>query len=197
MKEYYDARAAEYDEWYLGDGRFAELERPGWEPDLRDLIATLAALAPARTLDIACGTGFLTRELPGTLTGLDQSERMLAIARRRLPDATFVRGDALAVPFLEGSFDRVFTAHFYGHLEARERECFLGEARRVAPELILVDSATRPEHPRVQWQRRVLNDGSSYQVYKRYFRAGDLADELGGGDVLHESRWFVAIASRS
>ena len=30
MKEYYDTRAPEYDEWYLGLGRFAARERPGW-----------------------------------------------------------------------------------------------------------------------------------------------------------------------
>lgn len=29
MKEYYDTRAPEYDEWYLGIGRFAAFERDG------------------------------------------------------------------------------------------------------------------------------------------------------------------------
>jgi hypothetical protein len=29
VKTYYDARAPEYDEWYLGLGKFAEFERPG------------------------------------------------------------------------------------------------------------------------------------------------------------------------
>jgi hypothetical protein len=30
MKQYYDTRAPEYDEWYLRRSRFAERERPGW-----------------------------------------------------------------------------------------------------------------------------------------------------------------------
>jgi ubiquinone/menaquinone biosynthesis C-methylase UbiE len=39
----------------------------------------LAALPPARTLDVACGTGFLTRHLRGDLTAIDQSDEMVAI----------------------------------------------------------------------------------------------------------------------
>jgi hypothetical protein len=30
-------------------------------------------------------------------------------------------------------------------------------------------------------------------VYKRYFRADELVEELGGGEVLHEGRWFVMV----
>jgi ubiquinone/menaquinone biosynthesis C-methylase UbiE len=72
VKKYYDTRAPEYDEWYLGRGRFAKLERPGWDREVQQLVAALHALAPARTLDVACGTGFLTRHLRGEITALDQ-----------------------------------------------------------------------------------------------------------------------------
>ena len=81
MKEYYDTRAPEYDEWYEGTGRFAERDRPGWRELLGELADTIRALPPARTLDVACGTGYATRWLPGEITGLDQSANMLAIAR--------------------------------------------------------------------------------------------------------------------
>ena len=196
VREYYDARAAEYDEWYQGLGRFDGLDRPHWDDELHELERTLAALPPARTLDVACGTGFLTRHLAGELTGLDQSERMLAIARDRIPVATFIRGDALALPFADGSFERVFTGHFYGHLEEADRQRFLGEARRVGPELVVVDAARRRDRPALEpRQERILNDGSRYEVYKRYFTGGQLAEELGGGEVLHEGRWFVVVRS--
>jgi ubiquinone/menaquinone biosynthesis C-methylase UbiE len=194
MKEYYDARAAEYDEWYTGAGLFAARERPGWTDAVRALEQAVAELPPARTLDVACGTGFLTRHLAGEVVGLDQSARMLDIARERAPHAQFVQGDATALPFEDGSFDRVFTGHFYGHLEGPTRHAFLAEARRLAPELIVVDSATRPDHEREEWQTRVLNDGSRHQVYKRYFDPDALAAELGGGIVLHVSDWFVMVA---
>jgi ubiquinone/menaquinone biosynthesis C-methylase UbiE len=195
MKQYYDTRAPEYDEWYLGLGKFAERDRPGWEDDLRTLEHTVAALPPATTLDVACGTGFLTRHLHGEITALDQSPRMLEIAGERLPAATLVAGDALALPFGDDAFDRVFTGHFYGHLRAPERATFLAQARRVAAELVVVDAALQDDHAPEEWQTRVLNDGSRHRVYKRFFDARALADELGGGTVLHAGRWFVMVSS--
>ncbi|MGN6872755.1 MAG: class I SAM-dependent methyltransferase [Solirubrobacteraceae bacterium] len=195
MKEYYDARAPEYDEWYLDQGLYAARERPGWHDAVRALEQAVASLPAARTLDVACGTGFLTRHLAGPVTGLDQSERMVEIARERVPDGRFVQGDAMELPFEDGSFDRVFTGHFYGHLKGDTREAFLAQAHRLAPELVVVDSAVRPDHEREEWQTRVLNDGSRHRVYKRYFDADELAAELGGGTVLHSGDWFVMVAT--
>ena len=195
MKAYYDLRAPEYDEWYRGAGRFAERERPGWEQEVEALGHALASLRPARTLDIACGTGFLTRHLAGEIVGLDQSEAMLEEARRQAPNATFAQGDALSLPFEDGAFERVFTAHFYGHLEGDDRERFLAEARRLAPELVVVDSALREDVDAEERQERILNDGSRWEVYKRYFEPVALAHELGGGETVFAGRWFVAVRS--
>ena len=137
VKAYYDTRAPEYDEWFLGTGVFAARDRPGWDAAVLTLERDLAALPPLRTLDVACGTGFLTRHLPGDVVAFDQSPRMLAITAERLPGAVLVQGDALArLPFEDGRFERVFTSHFYGHLQDDERECFLAEAFRVAPQLV-------------------------------------------------------------
>jgi ubiquinone/menaquinone biosynthesis C-methylase UbiE len=194
-RRYYDLRAPEYDEWYLGVGRFEGTERPGWDEELAELFGVVAALAPARVLDVACGTGFLTQHLRGEITAIDQSETMLAIARERCPHATLLHADALALPFADGSFDRVFTGHFYGHLRDEHRERFLTEARRLAPGLVVVDTAVRPGVGREEVNERILNDGSRYDVYKRYFDAGELAEELGGGDVLYAGDWFVVVAS--
>jgi ubiquinone/menaquinone biosynthesis C-methylase UbiE len=195
VKAYYDRRAPEYDDWWRGAGRFAERDRPGWEAEVTALQAALTALEPARTLDVACGTGFLTRHLRGEIVGLDQSESMLAEAREQAPAATFVQGDALALPFGDDSFDRVFTGHFYGHLDRRERERFLAEARRVATELVVVDSALREDVEPEERQVRVLNDGSRWTVYKRYFEPDALARELGGGETVFAGHWFVAVRS--
>ena len=195
MKAYYERRASEYDDWYLGRGRFADRDRPGWSEELDELRRALRALPPARTLDVACGTGFLTRHLPGEVVGLDQSESMLEEARRQAPSATFATGDALELPFPDGSFERVFTAHFYGHLDEADRLRFLGEARRLAAELVVVDSALRPDVEPEELQERILDDGSRWEVYKRYFTPAGLADELGGGSTLLDGRWFVAVRS--
>jgi hypothetical protein len=39
----------------------------------------------------------------------------------------------------------------------------------------------------------VLKDGSQWEVYKRYFTGALLAEELGGGEILHEGTYFVAV----
>ncbi|MFN2470161.1 MAG: class I SAM-dependent methyltransferase [Gaiellaceae bacterium] len=195
MKAYYDARAPEYDDWYESTGRFAGRERPAWQEMVGALAEELAALPPARTLDVACGTGFATRWLPGEITGLDQSGRMLGIAAARLPSARFVQGDALVLPFGDDEFERVTTMHFYGHLEGGDRLRFLDEARRVAPELVVVDSALRDDVEPEERQERILNDGSRWTVYKRYFTAEGLLEELGGGESLFSGTWFVATRS--
>jgi len=193
VKEYYDARAPEYDDVWLGRGRFAHRHDGGWFEEVTLLLGGIASLPAARTLDVACGTGFLTRHLHGDLTGLDHSRRMLDEARRKAPDATFVQGDALDLPFEDGEFDRLFTSFFYGHLEREDRDRFIGECRRVARELVFVDASRERAGVDAEHQQRVLGDGSRWSVYKRYFRAEELADELGGGDVLHAGRWFVMV----
>jgi ubiquinone/menaquinone biosynthesis C-methylase UbiE len=119
---------------------------------------------------------------------------MLAIARDRVPAAQFVRGDGLALRFADDAFDRVFTAHFYGHLDSQERARFL-TARRVAGELVIVDSALRPGVEPESIQERTLQDGSRWTVLKRYFTPEGLAAEVGGGRTLHGGRWFVAVAA--
>jgi len=197
VRAYYEARAREYDDWVYGTGIFEERHRPGWHEERTRMEHAVGSMPPARTLDIACGTGWLTQHLRGEIVGLDASPGMLEIATERIPDAEFVTGDALDLPFPDDSFGRVTTGHFYGHLEEEDRLRFLREVRRVAPELVVIDSALHDGVEPVEWQERVLNDGSRWKVYKRYFVANELAEELGGGDVLFDGDWFVVVRSRA
>jgi len=78
----------------------------------RRAIAMLDAAPAARLLDLCCGTGVMTRDLAtktpgGSVTGVDFSPAMLAIARTRVADprVEFVEADALHLPFEEESFD--------------------------------------------------------------------------------------------
>ena len=194
MKAYYHARAREYDDWWLGRNLYAAKHRPGWDDDRTELESWIGGLPAARTLDVACGTGFMTRHLRGEVTGLDQSDAMLEVAAGQVPEATFVQGDALDLPFEDGAFDRLFTSYFYCHLEEDDRERFLREARRVARELVIVGSRAQPGEELTRWDTRTLQDGSEWQVYKRVFVPADLAAEL-GGRVLHESCYFVMVVS--
>jgi demethylmenaquinone methyltransferase/2-methoxy-6-polyprenyl-1,4-benzoquinol methylase len=192
MGPYYERRSAEYDDWYLGVGVFAGRDRPGWDEELRAVEGLVTSLPPARTVDVACGTGFITRLLPGPVVGVDASPGMLAESRKR-HDHPLVRADAFSLPFRDGSFERMFTGHFYGHLLPEQRTRFLTEARRLAAKLVVLDAALRDDVEPEQVQQRVLNDGSSHRVFKRYFTAQQLADELGEGRVLFRGRWFVVV----
>jgi ubiquinone/menaquinone biosynthesis C-methylase UbiE len=194
VKAYYEARAREYDDWWLGRGHYAELVRPGWDEARTELEKWIAELAPARTLDVACGTGFMTRHLPGEVVGLDQSASMIELAREQAPNAEFVVGEGLALPFADDAFDRLFTSYFYCHLEEDDRLRFLADARRVARGLVVVASVLKEGAQPERWEERRLKDGSRWQVYKRVFVPDDLAKEL-DGRVLHANRYFVMVAS--
>jgi SAM-dependent methyltransferase len=184
MKQFYDRLASEYEH------NEAFREEPS--EDLPGLLHAISVLPPARVLDLACGTGFFTQHLGSDLTGLDQSEAMLEVARRRVPWAEFVRGDAFRMPFSENSFDRVFSSFFYGLLPLEDRGRFLEEARRVGDELILVEPtpAWMPSGRAQGWEERGLSDGSRYEIYRRYFTADEFAEEL-DGRILFAGRWMV------
>jgi demethylmenaquinone methyltransferase/2-methoxy-6-polyprenyl-1,4-benzoquinol methylase len=80
----------------------------GW----RRRAARATSLQPGGSaLDVACGSGKLTAELArivgaaGRVVGLDFSAQMLEIARRDHEEIEFLEGDALNLPFEDGSFD--------------------------------------------------------------------------------------------
>jgi demethylmenaquinone methyltransferase/2-methoxy-6-polyprenyl-1,4-benzoquinol methylase len=87
----------------------------------------LAAVGPGdRALDVATGTGDLAIELAqrvggrGQVVGLDFSEAMLQRARAKAPGISFERGDALALPYPDASFDAAtvgFGARNFSDLE--------------------------------------------------------------------------------
>jgi len=83
-------------------------------------------------LDACCATGGLAiacARTGGTVTGLDFSERMLERARRKAAGLKWVRGDLLALPFADGSFDAATVGFGVRNVEDLERA--LSELRRV------------------------------------------------------------------
>jgi demethylmenaquinone methyltransferase/2-methoxy-6-polyprenyl-1,4-benzoquinol methylase len=96
-------------------------------------IAAQAVVKPGdRVLDACCGTGDLAvaaGRAGGTVTGLDFSPAMLERARRKLPAATWVEGDLLALPFEAGSFEAATVG--FGVRNVADLERGLAELRRV------------------------------------------------------------------
>jgi len=85
-----------------------------------------------RVLDACCGTGDLAlaaRAQGADVVGLDFSERMLDRARAKSADVDWVRGDVLALPFGDASFDAVTVG--FGVRNVDDLEAGLRELRRV------------------------------------------------------------------
>jgi ubiquinone/menaquinone biosynthesis C-methylase UbiE len=108
-----------------------------FEPYARDLAERVASAGPEAVLEIAAGTGVVTRamaaRLPANarLTVTDLNQPMLDHAKARQPDGriTWKQADALALPFADGSFDAV--ACQFGVMFFPDKVQGYREARRV------------------------------------------------------------------
>src|SRR5262245_2185208 len=86
-----------------------------------------------RVLDIGCGSGAFLRlaaDRGASVAGLDASEALIEVARRRLPGAELEVGEMESLPFADDSFDLVtgFNSFFF----AADIVAALREAGRVA-----------------------------------------------------------------
>lgn len=107
-----------------------------FDPYADDLVARLPVRDGMRVLEVACGTGIVTRRLVdklagrGTIVASDLNEAMFAHARTRLPgrgDATWRHADGTSLPFESRSFDVVvcqFGVMFFSDKAAGAREAF-------------------------------------------------------------------------
>ena len=126
-----------------------------------------------RVLDVACGTGDMVLELMRqgcTVTGIDLSEEMLAIARQKTAAANsqfsilnsqFQKANAEALPFPDGEFDAVtcaFGVRNFVHLETGLREML--RVLKPGGKLVILELAT-PDSPLIApfyrlYTRRVI-----------------------------------------
>jgi len=116
--------------------------------------AALADVPAGRALDAACGTGRHAARLVGSghrTVGVDRSAAMLAIARRKVPQAEFRIGDLTDLPLDDGSVDVAVCALALTHL--RDPEPAIAElARVVRPDGTIVLSDAHPAFVQLQGQ---------------------------------------------
>lgn len=106
-------------------------------PYATDLVARLLPLRPASVLELAAGTGVVTRELATRLppdvriVATDLNEAMLAVARGQgtARAVSWRQADAMALPFDDASFDAVVCQ--FGAMFFPDRAHAFAEARRV------------------------------------------------------------------
>jgi SAM-dependent methyltransferase len=115
-----------YDEFFV----------PALFQDWADRVADAAHLQPGqRVLDVACGTGVLTRAAAdrvgagGSVTGLDVNAGMLAVAAQKAPRIDWRQGQAESLPFEDGTFNAVVSQ--FGLMFFDDRTAALREMWRV------------------------------------------------------------------
>jgi SAM-dependent methyltransferase len=110
-----------------------------------------AVVSSGKALDVGCGTGTLAERLAlggYQVTGVDPSDGMLEVLRRRAPMVEAVQGSGTNLPFDADSFDLVFTVATLHHIaEADAVRRTLGEMVRVC----------RPEGRVVVWDHNPNN----------------------------------------
>ena len=112
-------------------------------------------LSPRRVLDFGCGIGnsapHLREAFPqAQITGVDVSEKSLAVARARFPDAAeFVAYDPEdAPPAAQGGYDLIFSACVFHHIEPAEHVTIFRRLReRLAPGGVMAIFEHNPVNP--------------------------------------------------
>ena len=119
-------------------------QAPSYDNDMRGqharslypaLLKRLSQIPFYSALDLGWGTGemmkrILEEDSSKQLYGIDLSDEMLAVARKKLPEqAKLLLGDSESLPFLERSFDVVYCNDSFHHYPAPEN--VLGEIHRV------------------------------------------------------------------
>lgn len=213
---YYEARAAEYDDWYLRRGRYAHgtVDDMAWEMELGVATTWLDGLPlGGEIVELAAGTGWWTALLAakGELHAYDAAGAPLDRARSRLV-AHGLRAhlhvrDAWAPP--DRAVDSLFTGFWLGHVPRPRLEDFLAIARswlRTGGTYAAIDSQPdqasgtldRMPAPAADLSRRRLADGREYTIPKVHYRADELTPALlaaGFADVEVRSsgRFFLLV----
>ncbi|HOI59708.1 MAG TPA: class I SAM-dependent methyltransferase [Candidatus Pacearchaeota archaeon] len=85
-----------------------------------------------RVLDLGCGNGRFCENLKNTnYTGIDNSEKLIEIARKNYKGVDFRIASALDIPFKENEFDKVFSFAVLHHIPKEYHNIFVKEIKRV------------------------------------------------------------------
>jgi tRNA (uracil-5-)-methyltransferase TRM9 len=106
-----------------------------------------------KVLDLGCGNGRwykVFKEKKVDYFGIDNSEKLIEIAKEKFPDAKFFVGDALNLPFPDDFFDKVYSIALLHHIPSEDfRIKVLKEAKRVLrPGGILILTCWKIYRPR-------------------------------------------------
>jgi ubiquinone/menaquinone biosynthesis C-methylase UbiE len=177
MKDYYAARANEYDKIYA---------KPERQQDLRAIEQWLPTkFTQGEVLEVAAGTGYWTQFIAPAakrMVALDASQETFQIAKNRVGCAgvEWVVGDAYQMPLAGQKFDAVFAGFWFSHIPLEKLPVYLSHlnsflrpgARVIFLDNLYVEGNSTPLSERDAagntYQTRPLADGSTHKVLKNY-----------------------------
>jgi SAM-dependent methyltransferase len=129
----------ELENWYSESDPWGYFSNPHDTDRKARILAAIPKLEYENTLDIGCGNGFLTNDLPGNnVIGIDISEKIVAWANDHTrPHIRYVAGSLFDLPDLDlPQMDLVvITGVLYPQ--------YIGRARRLA--IVLIDQILKPD----------------------------------------------------
>jgi 2-polyprenyl-3-methyl-5-hydroxy-6-metoxy-1,4-benzoquinol methylase len=212
--QYYQARAAEYDEWFLREGRYdrgAE-HRARWFREAAIVEAALEkALPSGEVLELACGTGLWTQHLVkqhSRVVAIDASAEAIAINRRRVDSdvVEYIVADLFDWTPPAGRFDAVFFGFWLSHVPPGHFDAFWATVRTALKpdgrvffvDSLLEQTSTARDHDQLDESgkvRRRLNDGREFSVVKVFYEPALLEQRLAdcgwNGRVRSSGQFFL------
>jgi ubiquinone/menaquinone biosynthesis C-methylase UbiE len=193
MLEYYNERASEYEEAYtLGTGTTSMTDPRIFTNEAMLLANIVHGFVHGRLIDLACGTAYWLPQYASAcsrITLFDQSEKMLEESRRKVEKlgvgdrCSFLQGDFFVHEFGADAYDCALVGFFLSHLtEVQEGLLFAALKNMLDPpsgRFLILDSAWSEERARfnakTERQERRLNNGTPFEIYKRYFDRQDIS----------------------
>jgi demethylmenaquinone methyltransferase/2-methoxy-6-polyprenyl-1,4-benzoquinol methylase len=210
---YYEARAPEYDDWYLRRGRYERgpIHDAAWNAELDTAGRWLDGLPiSGQIVELAAGTGWWSPLLAekGELSIYDAADAPLDRARDRLLAhglrAHIHTRDAWAEP--DRVVDALFCGFWLSHVPRERLIGFLAIARRWLRDggtFAFIDSRADPQsgaadHPAPTSDRSVrrLEDGREFEIVKVYYTRDELERALlaagfASAEVSETGRFFL------
>jgi ubiquinone/menaquinone biosynthesis C-methylase UbiE len=215
MFDYYDERALEYEEAYtLGTGTSSMRDPEVFKAEARTLAEIVGRFGQGRLIDLACGTGYWLPSYAANcshITLFDQSARMLDESRKKIARlgiaarCSVIHGDVFEHPFGARAYDCALVGFLLSHVTRPQERTFFDILRAMlepSGRFLILDSAWSPERAMVnqkeERQERRLNDGTLFEIYKRYYDRQDVEEWAGQYGVTlqieHFATAFLAVS---
>jgi ubiquinone/menaquinone biosynthesis C-methylase UbiE len=189
LMQYYDERAPEYDEVYLGkDPGIPEPKSYG--KDVKAISEICTDFGHGHLVDIGCGTGFWLPYYINNCTDvalIDQSRKMLVECQKRVnqldspANIRLMKGDFFRLRFFMETFDAALVAFFISHITEEIEGLFFDKLKRLltpGAEILWIDGSWSPIRKQYRekegLQTRKLRNGQEFRIFKKYYDATDI-----------------------